>query len=211
MDDVQLRAEFEALRDLGIQALFAIPAELAPLAAGFTNRGDGGVVRILDRSERWTEFARVREGGAYYSFARQSHSYDEEPDISCEMKRFRCGFYGSSTGWFLELGDIPLDQVPSMAAPASEAAWRLLWTLEFPHGDTRERMNQTLAEARTRTDALGLDSTAGVREDTTWLLRSVAVEEHDLLVAFRVAKTDSYGQFLEWRLLKNWPVPPARR
>src|SRR4051812_18820593 len=55
----------------------------------------------------------VRGGGAYYSFAKQSHSYDEIPQIELQSDNLSVGFYGASYGFIADLGEAPLSEISS--------------------------------------------------------------------------------------------------
>lgn len=169
---------------------------------------DTGVARILHGGE-WDHLVDLRGGGGYYSFATLSNDRHGDPDVRLSRGRFQA----SARGVLMDLGPLPLEELPSGDAPAPaewpegrRAAWQRIVT-ELPHGDEGAfRAAQT--ELRREGDALGLESSVDALPGHTYLLRSARHGEYDLLVAFTLAEEDRYGYHLVWRVLRRWPVAP---
>src|SRR5690349_16718769 len=54
----------------------------------------------------------VRGGGAFYSFVKKSHSYNEIPQLELEKNdNLSVGFYGANYGFIADLGETPLTGV----------------------------------------------------------------------------------------------------
>ena len=173
-----------------------------------------GFARIVHRG-RWDALVEVRGGGAYFSFLTRSNSYDEKPELSLQGDRYSSGFAGSDTGFLLDLGVIPFDQlgaVMSGGAP-SELSERQRETRDFMGSvratveDSRYGGRRSLSEADAkRASELGLGKPVPALVGHTYLLRSVLFYEHDHLVVFTVIGGDEYGHTLAWRILRSWPV-----
>jgi RNA polymerase sigma-70 factor (ECF subfamily) len=151
-------------------------------------------------------FLGIRGAGAYFSFVTRSNSYDRSPDIELQV-RFSTSFYGGTTGFMVDLGDVALaDLVDSQARrPAGSAlpaaVWDLLWTDAKTTGREFDRAIQD------RAGELNLESSASALVDHTYLVRAILPGEHDVLAAFRTLSKDEYGYTFSWRILHAWPVP----
>ncbi|HVS17449.1 MAG TPA: sigma-70 family RNA polymerase sigma factor [Planctomycetota bacterium] len=206
-----LRAELERVRARGEQLLFdEIPPEVRERFAWFAGRDDSGIVRILERSSRWTDLARVREGGAYWSFAEHSHDYDDDPDLGLESWRFKVGFAGADTGVVVDLGELPLEsalQVYGSQRGGDAIEFALAELVD--HDRPREEVIASLRELQARVRAM-----RGQRPEAilghSYLVRSIVHEAHDLLAVFEVVGLDERGALIAWQIVRTWPVPAGR-
>jgi len=200
---------FEARKEAQ-RRLLAPPEALAARYAPFLAWPDTGVARILLRG-KYDHSIEKRGGGAYWSFATRDHDYNKEPDLEFQQESFHSGFYGSSEGFFLDLGDVPIEEVPEDAAqfPAGlsteqQAQWTLLWS-DTPIGPVdRWREFQDTAHG------MKLSKRVAAVSGHTYVLRSVLPGEHDLLAAFRAVDMEFGGHNLVWRVLRKWDVPRRR-
>src|SRR5262245_44832920 len=91
--------------------LLAVPEGVRLEYASVLAAPDAAIGRILPRG-KFEDLLEVRGGGAYWSFATKSNSYDKSPDLELQSGNFSSGFYGSATGFLVDLGVLPLDRVP---------------------------------------------------------------------------------------------------
>jgi hypothetical protein len=176
--------------------------------AEFLAQRDTGLIRLLPR-EKWEHKLSIRGGGAYYHFTGRTHEYGRGSDISLEQGMFGVGFAGAGFGFIAQLGDIPLDEVTG----DGEAA-QFLSTFAAPTVETKAREQQRMAGAGFQVGALAYKSRVPALADNTYLLRSINYELSDVLVAFRVVRTDADGSMtLLWKRLHEFSKPhlEARR
>jgi len=196
--------------------LLTPPADLAARFSGFLQRPDSGTARILPRG-KYVHVVQKREGGAYWSFVTKDNDYDKEPDLELQGKNFHSGFYGSSKGYFLELGDLDLDLAGSGPTPPAgldadqRERWEFLWSdSPFVGAETWRQSAAPFEAFKERARSLKLADTVPAEVGRTYLLRSMLPEEHEVLVLFRVAGADETGMDLVWQVLKNWNIPRRR-
>src|SRR6185369_17687585 len=101
--------------------LLAVPAEDVKQHAEFLKQPDSGLIKLLPRDKYGDEIAGMRGGGAYYAFVRKTHEYGYGSDVELQNGRLTCGFAGADYGYFLPLGDVPIEDVG--AATASPPKW----------------------------------------------------------------------------------------
>lgn len=170
----------------------------------------GGLTRLLERSrlgDAETMLLGDQESGNYYSFAMGSHCYQDEPDIGLQQGDFESGFSGNDAGYFLALGDVPLESVAA-------SGWQAPATLTFQQRACFEHLlSEASVTARGRNprfdeeaERLGAAREVAARAGETWLLRSLHNGEHDFAVAFRALEQDEYGWTIAWRPLASRPV-----
>ena len=195
-----------ALRKVGQKRLLAVPEEVLLRYAALLRREDFGAARLLPRGE-YDNLVAKRGGGAYFSFATRENDYNKEPDIELQHGYYSTSFYGGTFGFLLDLGPLPLDNVPTDAKtppgalPADKAdAWALLWEAIPPNRGGRRAYEG-------RGNRLGLRDRAKAEADHTYLLRAVLPGEHDILVAFRDVHRDDHGHTLVFRELSRWDSP----
>lgn len=149
----------------------------------------------------------VRGGGAYFSFASGSHSYNDQPDLSFRGGGLSSGFYGGQTGYVISLGERSLasigdtvEQSPIGLDETQALAWRLLWSdLRDEEDPDRHAAPPELRKLRGYLQPKG--------HGELFLLRFFSADEHEHLVAFEVLDLDEYGCTILWRILKTWEVP----
>lgn len=200
-------AEIESLREQikAREALLLAPSdEDRKTYAEFLARPDTGLIRLLPRG-KWDNKLSLSGGGAYYSFTRLTHEYGYGSNVSLEQGHFMVGFAGADFGFMLDLGDVPLEDVSeeteavrymaSFKAPAAEPEARAAFR-QFGAHEGHEAGPWTY---RRRVPAV-----AG----HTYSLRSINYLVSDVLVAFRVVRSDADGSnVLLWKLLKRYPKP----
>ncbi|HEX6812637.1 MAG TPA: sigma-70 family RNA polymerase sigma factor [Planctomycetota bacterium] len=179
------------------------PNEVAAELQALGPTSDAGSTRVLRRELaefRWGTALGVRGGGAYFSFATKSHSYDDEPDLGLEQGNYGCRFYGGTVGLLMPLGDVPLAalhaQRPAQIGAGREDAWQHMWHAADERGLDHAWEQQGLA--------LGLACDTAARPQQTWLLRRASAREHDVLVAFRCVASDEHGHTIVYRTLRTF-------
>jgi hypothetical protein len=204
-DRADLEREMESLREQLHEKeelfLATAPSDRAALAE-WLREPDRGVARILPR-ERYDRRLIVNGGGAYYSFSRLSHDYQQCAELELQQGDFSTGFAGADYGFLAPVGDVALDLV----------------TLDHPAVTSLAAHNPPSREpdARVQQRRSGEGWTAGdykyrgrapARVGTTYVLREISYEHGDTLVAFRVLREDTDGSLiLQWKILKRFPVP----
>lgn len=168
-----------------------------------------GVARILER-DQFGQFAPIdslgiREGGSYFSFVTRSNSFDDSPTLKLEQGRFDT----RGTGGLVDLGNVALENLPSGPGrlPPTDRAndllaeqWALLWS------DARTTDQGYREGLREELERLKLVSAASAIPEHTYVSRTIAPGEVDVLAAFRVLARDDYGFTIAWRVLKDWSV-----
>lgn len=196
----------EAIGRAGEEKLLAVPEEVKLRHAALLGLENAGAARIVERG-KYDRIANLRGGGAYFSFATRSNSYDEEPDLELQQGSYSTSFYGGTFGFLIDVGDYPVENVPAdpAAVPSGlaadqETAWRFLAS-EIPAGKgERDAWRQ---QGRN----LGLKDRVKAEPNHTYLLRAVLPGEHDILVAFRDMHRDDTGSSIVWREIRRWPAP----
>lgn len=199
--DEELVAIVGACRALATERLLAVPQSISESVRGCS------VARVLRGSE-CERLVDKRGCGSFYSFATQDQSYDREPDIQFDNGRFSTGFYGSSFGAIIDLGEYPLADIsndggaiPVGLDPRREE-WRFLWDVmpSEPSYYDPKQLWVSKADFKRASD-LKLRS-APMAVSHTYVVRAVLPGEHDLVAAFTVLSEDDYGVFLAWRILR---------
>lgn len=204
-DRDKLQNEIQSLREqlkMKEDEFLAPSAEDRARFAEFLSQRDTGIARLMPR-EKYRDRFTIREGGAYYSFTRQSNSYDADPQIALEQGMLSTGFVGADFGFLTSLGDAPLEQI----GLASEAvAYLAEFVAPAPEPSAREQQR--------RTGTGFIDAGQTYRRylpaviNHTYILRSISYDRFDVLVAFRVVRKDSDGSLiLLWKKLKEFPTP----
>ena len=163
------------------------------------------VFRILPRGmfdEEQNELA-VRGGGAYYSFVKKSHSYNETPQLELQKDNLSVGFYGANYGFIADLGETPLPDVS-----------RKNKSTDFLFNYTPKKYE---AEARGEYRKIGEGFESGglkynKRQTAivghTYILRAISYDEADTIVAFQIHRKDADGSLvIFWKLLENFEKP----
>lgn len=193
----KLKAETESVVE---HRLFGIPDDLRLEHTTTLALEDSGIARILERSHKAITW--IRGHGAYYSFTRRSHSYDDAPDLELNQGNFSSGFSGGNTGALLDLGPVALTGVTRTRRPAwldedQVGTWGLLTTTVASR--TEADVDAWIGDIRDL-KIHGVPAVVG----HTYLLRSVMPDDHDVLVAFRTVAADEYGMTFVWKQLERW-------
>ena len=199
----------ERVRSRAEELLLSVPPALRQEHAEFLSRPDTGIARILHRG-RYDPLLSMRGGGSYYSFTRQDHDYDGEPDLSLSQGSYRSGFAGGDRGFLADLGSLPVEDAAALAeglpehlTPWQRQAVEVLWGLETrPDPGRAGQLEIDTADLRDARD-LGLDRGLPALVGRTYLLRSVLLDQRDVLVAFRPVAEDAHGQTILWQLLEE--------
>jgi RNA polymerase sigma-70 factor (ECF subfamily) len=197
-----------AAQSLLRERLLSVPPEIAALAPQLPPGARGGVARILERAHyggRQPNVVGIRGGGAYYSFTKEGHSYDREPQLALEQSRLSSGFWGG--GLVIDLGALDWTELSKRRPAIPESlvpAWELITREVEPLDDAGRAA--LLAQLREQ-HAQGARSVAVGR---TYVLRTIAPGTYDVLVALRVIASDEHGVCFCWQLLREWPVAVQR-
>jgi hypothetical protein len=184
--------------------LLVVSAEDKAAFADFLKQPDTGLIRLLPR-EKYDNMLPVRGGGAYYSFTRLTHEYGRGSDIGLEKGKFSSGFAGFDIGFFISLGDLPLE-----AATLENAGVNALAEYQAPSAEAEIRAQQRQTHQGIKLGEFTATSYLPAKVGTTYALRSLNFDVSDALVAFRVIRQDQDGSMvLLWKTLKKFPVPTA--
>src|ERR1044072_1277730 len=194
-----LRAQLKAREEI----LLAPSDEDRKAFAEFLARPDTGLIRLLPR-ENWDGKLSKRGGGAFYSFARQTHEYGQGSDLALERGQLMVGFVGADFGFMIDLNGMPLED-----GSEDTARVRLMASFKVP---------TTEADARAATRQFGSHegpnspwnyrSKLPVIAGQTYALRSINYHRSDVLIAFRIVRRDADGSVvLLWKLMKRYPIP----
>lgn len=195
----------EQLRQKELEFLSASPEDRAQFAE-FLLQPDTGLARLLPR-EKYREKLNVREGGAYYSFTKLSNSYDRDPQIGLEQEQLSTGFAGANFGFLVSLGDVPLESVTHENECVQYLTAFVPPTLESEARDQQRRSSSGFEIGRNR-----LKGRLPVVVGGSYLLRSIGYERFDVLVAFRVVRSDTDGSvILLWKKLREFSTPYLAR
>jgi hypothetical protein len=143
-------------------------------------------------------------GGSFYSFKSKKHHLAVYSDIALRDNLFNVGFMRHTLGLLTTLGDVPLDAV-TLESKAVRPFLKLA-PAKTPD-ETEEAFRRSRAWLEAPDYVYG--PTAPVRENTTYVLRSVAFGRNrskpsDVLVAFRVTRKDADGAVtLAWKRLRK--------
>lgn len=205
-----LAADLLAVHKTIDRRLLTVPDRLRTTHASLLAQPDTGIGRILPRG-KFEKLLTMPGGGAYWSFATRSNSYQESPDVELQNGSFSSGFYGSSIGYLIDLGTLPLERVPDgpgiLPSPLDESqrgVWEFLWSErgEGPRGYAPDFTE--------RASALGAPRQATAIVGHTYVLRAILPGEHDILVAFASVEGDENGHTLVHRVLRTYPMTSRR-
>lgn len=147
-------------------------------------------------------------GGAYYSFKRLTHEYGYGSDIQLEQDNFSVGFAGVDYGFFINLGNVPLEGVTT----ATEAlGFMAAYKAPSTEPEARKAKQQMGSEGH-KDGKWAYQKRLPVVLDNTYALRSINYRTSDVLVAFRVVRKDFDGSVvLLWKVLKEFSKPELER
>lgn len=198
------------------QRLYPSEAERASLAALLRQDGTG-IARLLPYTGCVVDPRIVKVGGScadrmppvpgggtFYSFRIKKHDLAAHSDIALRDNLFNVGFMKHTVGLLATLGDVPLDAV-TLQSDALRPFHKFVPARTL--AETEEAFKRTRPWLEAPDYAYG--STAPVRENTTYVLRSIAFEQNrskpsDVLVAFRVTRKDADGAVtVAWKRLQK--------
>lgn len=163
---------------------------------------NANVFRLLPREKYDKEVFKIRGGGAYYSFTKQSHSYDDIPQISLEQNFLQVGFYGASYGLMTDLGEIPLSKIND-----STGAVGFLIKYAPPEKLSEARIEQIRARSF-EFEKQSYKNRFPVKVGNTYLLRAISYNEADTLVALKIFRKDfDDSLIIFWKPIKDFEKP----
>ena len=209
----ELQAKRADLQQLEKQFL-APSAEDQGAYAEFLSQPDTGLIRLLPRQvydsetyKKTNKTLTMRGGGAYYSFTLLTHEYGHGSDIALDSGHLSVGFAGANYGILVNLGDVTLDELT-----LEDPRVRYMSGYTPPPKEPDARLEARQFGSGVTVDDVRYRNRLPVAVNGTYLLRSIDYSTSDVLVAFKVVRTDSDGSvILAWKLLKKYPVPQLAR
>ena len=210
-DDVikEIEAKRAELAVLEKKVLAVADSDRAEFAA-FLTQPQTGVIRLMPRELYDGNGKRrlaINGGGAFYSFVLKTHEYGRGSDIELEQGYLSVGFAGADYGLLLDLGDVSLDQVAS-----DHAATRALMDYTPPIKEAEVRAAHYKLWKGIELSGFNFLSRVPAKVSDTYLLRSISIDDSDILAVFRVVRQDTDGSLiLVYKVLKTFPVPKMER
>lgn len=166
------------------------------------SRENLNVFRILPRGN-YPEHFFNRGGGAYYSFAKKSHSYNETPQIELQQNNLSVGFAGADFGFIADLGENPLSEMTGTTRGVSFLADDKL--IE----EGTESRNKYYKNGRDFVmDEVNYQQRLPAVVGHSYVLRAVNFRDADTLVVFKIHRKDDDGSLIIfWKLIKNFGKP----
>jgi hypothetical protein len=200
------------------QALLEPPRDVLDKYTSQLDGTNAGAVKLLSEATATanSRFLQVRGEGRYFSFLRRTHENGQGSDIKFEDGKFSTGFAGLDYGYFLNVGDVPFQDLaaatsepPSWLSPSKADAWRFMWSYVPPNVTVEVRRAQREARSRVVGRTVVAENAAAV-PGSCFLLRSITFNDSDLLVAIRAERLTNDGSMvLVWRILKTFDTPVA--
>jgi hypothetical protein len=182
-----------------IQKIILQPEESDITAAGQEN---ANVFRLLPREKYDKDVFKIRGGGAFYSFTKQSHSYDDIPQISLEQNYLSVGFAGANYGFMTDLGEIPLSKINDSTSAAG-----FLVKYAPPEKLSEARIEQVKARSF-EFEKQSYKNRFPVKVGNTYLLRAINYSEADTLVALKIFRKDfDDSLIIFWKTIKDFEKP----
>lgn len=161
------------------------------------------IFRILPREKYDRGVLPTRGGGAYYSFIKKSHSYNDTPQIELQQNNLSVGFYGANYGFITDLGEIPLSEISRESRTV-----RFLINYQPPKDEQKARSEFYKIERGFEEDGLIYKNYIAAVVGNSYLLRAVSYDEADVLVALQVHRRDADGSLIIfWKLIENFEKP----
>lgn len=193
-----------------------VPAEEVEQVKEIISQTNAGIVKLMG-NEGTLESAGVRGGGAYYDFVRRDQKYGYGSDISLRDGELKTGFAGADYGYILRLGKVPfrellvdsVDPIPAILPIDMFDAWRFMWEYKPPHDIKEIRKHQEKAQNKI-VGNICISEKSIAEEGASYLLRSVQIDNHDILVAFHIQRIlPDRSAILVWKILKIFETPVA--
>jgi hypothetical protein len=208
----QIQAKRAELNTL--EATFLSPSEEDRNSyAEFLRTPGTGLIRLLpretydDNAKKGRQTIVTRGGGAYYSFTRLTHEYGYGSDIELAQDTLSTGFAGADYGLLTNLGDVPLESV-SLETPAAA----IFAAYNPPTDEPKVRLEAQRFGTGADLQGITVSRHLPLKLNSTYLLRSICIDETDVIVAFRVVRIDSdRSAILLWKELKKNPKPTMAR
>lgn len=205
----QIEVEIESLRERMQELeseLLATGSEDRSRFQAFLREPDTGLVRLLPR-ERYESKLTIRGGGAYYSFVKLSHSYNDNAQLELQRGEFSTGFAGADFGFLVRLGDTAIEDIT-----AEHPGVRFLANYAPPTAEPQARKEQHQMNRGVKANGFSYGRSLPATVGMTYALRAICYRESDVLVAFRVLRQDDDGSvILLWKILKRYPTPQLER
>lgn len=197
---------FQKMRELRGQLKTREKSALSPEAKDLALARSQGLaaIRILPKG-KYDNAISLRGGGAYYSFARNTHEYGRGSDISLEGGNLSVGFAGADFGFLKDLGEIRLQDVNEHTAEVS-------FLVNYrPPADELEVRSEQRRSHHYDTDGLIFNRNLPAVAGHTYLLRSIVFDQSDLLVAFTIYRKEPDGSFtIFWKPIERFEIPAFR-
>ena len=149
----------------------------------------------------------VRGGGAYYSFVKNSHSYNDIPQIEFQKNNLLVGFYGANYGFIADLGEKPLSEISRESQVVS-----FLINYQPPNNERAARSEFYKIGRGFEVNGVKYQRMLPAVTGNTYLLRAVSFGEADVLVAFKIQRKDADGSLIIfWKLIENFEKPLLAR
>ena len=178
--------------------------------ASFLTQPQTGIIRLMPRELYDLNGKRrlaINGGGAYYSFFLKSQEYGRGSDIGLEQGYLSVGFAGADYGFLLNLGDVSLDQVAN-----DHVATRALMAYTPPVKEGEVRGEHYKLWKGIELSGYNFVSRLPAKVSNTYLLRSISIDDSDILAVFRVVRKDTDGSLiLIYKVLKTFPTPRMER
>ena len=203
------RAELAKLEKMLIQP----DADDREAYAQFLAQPDTNLIRLLPR-EKYESHANnksgltIRGGGAYYSFTRQSNEYGRATDLGLQQGNLSVGFAGADYGMLIKLDGANLEDVSTELPGITFLA---KYTAVSSEPDARIEQRR-FGGGGTVIDGISYRGHLRAEVGATYVLRSIAFDASDVLVAFKVVRQDADGSLIiAWKLLQKFPKPELTR
>jgi hypothetical protein len=144
----------------------------------------------------------LRGGGAYYSFTKKSHSYNEMPQIGLEKGRLDVAFYGANYGFLKDLGTMDLT---SVGEAQKEVVFLAGYTPPLYEPDVRQEQRKSHDYL---VDGINYKRNVEAVSGHTYVLRAIGFREADTLVAFNIHRINEDGSMIVfWKPIKDFGIP----
>lgn len=145
----------------------------------------------------------IRGGGAYYSFVKNSHSYNEIPQIGYQDDVLLVCFAGADYGFIADLGETPLSEIT-----VETAGVKFLSEYRPPLFEPEIRAEYRKIGKGLEADGIVFRISQPVVVGHTYVSRSLSFNRADTLVAFHVSRKNEDGSLIIfWKPIKDFERP----
>lgn len=205
--DLSREQKIRQITDLNAQVKTLEDDLLLPAATDLKQAKSEGfdVFRLMPR-EVYAKKLTVSGGGCYYSFTFKSNDYQQTAQISLAGGELRVGFGGADYGFVADLGDTPIGDVTLDSKVIS-----FLVNYRPPIILSEIRREQRRAYSY-ETESGNFSDHKKALVGHTYALRSINFDRSDILVAFRIVRTDTdESLIIFWKLLQTFDKPTILR